>query len=90
MLVKLLGAFDVLFGVVLLFFTGFNIPTSFLFAFGVIAMTKSSFGLLKDIGSWIDFATGTAFFFMMITGIPMVLSALAGVLVFQKGIFSFL
>ncbi len=89
MLVKFLGVFDIIIGVMLVFLSSFNPSAGTLVFFGVVSMTKSSFGMLKDFGSWIDFLAGIILGLAILVNIPAMLGIIVGILVFQKGIFSF-
>ena len=89
MLVKTLGAIDLIVGLIILFLTSLNLPNQMLLFFGVLIFTKSSIGMLRDFGSWIDFSAGFILFLSMLITIPATISVIFGVLVFQKGIFSF-
>ena len=61
MLVKALGAIDVIAGIVLVFcLTGF-LPKTVLFGFVIILLVKSSLGFWQDVGSWIDVGCALGF-----------------------------
>ncbi|MBI4116600.1 hypothetical protein HY449_02555 [Candidatus Pacearchaeota archaeon] len=90
MLVKIFGGFDLIIGVMLVFLSSFNPSAGTLIFFGVISMTKSSFGMLRDFASWIDFLAGIILGLAILVNIPSVIGIILGILVFQKGIFSFL
>lgn len=89
MLVKMFGLADLLIGMTLVFLSGFNPPTNVLIYFSLIAFTKSTFGMLKDFGSWIDFSAGVVLGIAILINVPLFLSLVVGILVLQKGIFSF-
>ena len=89
MLVKMFGFADLIIGMTLVFLSGFNPPANILISFSVIAFTKSTFGMLQDFGSWIDFSAGIILGIAILTNIPLFLSLVVGILVLQKGIFSF-
>jgi len=89
MLIKVLGLIDLIVGGILIF--GMEIiPNSILIIFGIILLAKSSLGLLKDFASWIDFLGGTILLLSTIISIPFIFSAIIGLLIIQKGMFSFL
>ena len=88
MLIKILGAFDVIIGLVLLFSAGIDLPSRVLFVFGLIMISKSSLGMLKDFASWVDFLGGVVLFLLMIISVPGFISFIIGMLIIQKGIFS--
>ena len=90
MLVKILGAIDFIGGLILLFISGFHFPSQFLIVLGIIFLIKSGIGLLRDFGSWIDFAASAIFFLIIFFNIPWLICVIVGILVIQKGIFSFL
>ena len=90
MLVKGLGAFDLIAGMILIFGTGINIPKGLLIFFGVLLLVKAFLGQLKDFASWIDVVAGIIFLGSIIINFPGVIGIIVGILLFQKGIFSFL
>ena len=90
MLVKIFGAFDLVIGVVLVFLSSLNPSAGMLMFFGVVSMTKSSFGMLRDFASWIDLLAGIILGLAILVKIPALLGIVLGILVFQKGIFRFL
>ena len=89
MLVKTLGAIDLIVGLIILFLTSLNLPNQMLLFFGVLIFTKSSIGMLRDFGSWIDFSAGIILGIAILVNIPLFLSLVVGFLVLQKGVFSF-
>ena len=89
MLVKLLGAIDVIAGLILLFGAGIDLPTNLLLFFGIVLIIKSSLGMLKDFASWIDFLSGIVFLLSVIFLIPTWINIILGVLILQKGVVSF-
>ena len=90
MLVKILGAIDVLSGLILILTILTEIPMSLLVFFGVALLIKSFIGLLKDFGSWIDFLTGIILILCLFVQIPLFLKVVFAILIVQKGISSFL
>ena len=90
MLVKVFGLVDLIIGTVLVFLIYLNPSANILISFSIIAFTKSSFGMLRDFGSWIDFSAGILLGLTIIMQIPLLISAIIGILVLQKGVFSFL
>ena len=90
MLVKILGAIDVIAGLILIFGPGINFPSSIVIIFGIVLLAKSSLGLLKDFASWIDFLAGLTFLLSVIISVPVIISVIIGLLILQKGVFSFL
>ena len=89
MLVKMFGFADLIIGMTLVFLPSFNPPTNILIYFSLIAFTKSTFGMLQDFGSWIDFSAGIILGIAILVNIPLFLSLVVGFLVLQKGVFSF-
>ena len=89
MLVKIMGIIDLIVGIIILFLINLNLPNQMLFFFGILIFTKASVGRLKELGSWIDFSAGFVLFLSMIITLPATISVILGVLVLQKGIFSF-
>jgi hypothetical protein len=90
MLVKALGAFDIIAGLILIFGAGVNLPTNILTLFGIILIAKSFFGQLKGFASWIDLIAGIIFLISIIINLPGIIGVIMGIFLFQKGIFSFL
>lgn len=88
MLVKILGAIDVISGLILIFGANNKLPSIMLIILGVALMIKAGIGLFKDFASWIDFCSGVIFILLIFFQIPWVICIIAGVLVLQKGIFS--
>ncbi|MBI2043121.1 hypothetical protein HYT25_01905 [Candidatus Pacearchaeota archaeon] len=89
MLVKVLGLVDLIIGMLLVFLSYFNPPSNVLISFSIIAFAKSSLGMLRDFGSWIDFSAGILLGIAILINIPLALSIIVGLLVLQKGVFSF-
>jgi len=89
MLIKILGAIDLLAAVVFLFGVWKYFPYQALVVLGVILMLKSLMGMLKDFASWIDIACGIALLLAIIVDIPIAISIILAVLIGQKGIISF-
>ena len=90
MLVKILGAMDVLIGLILIFNSQLNLPVNILIICGFILIAKSFLGMLKDFASWIDLISGAIFLILAIFSVPTIITLIMGVLILQKGIFSFL
>ena len=91
MLLKVLGAIDVLTGLILVGLgLGAEIQKSILIICGVILIIKSSLGFLKDFASWIDFIAGAVFLIFILINIPEIILMIISMLIIQKGIFSFL
>ncbi len=90
MLVKSFGIIDVVIGLILIFSFSVSLPIQLLIFFGIILIAKSTFGMLKDFGSWIDFLTGIVLIFSVITAGLWMINIILGLLILQKGIFSFL
>jgi len=57
---------------------------------GIILLIKSSIGFLKDFASWVDFLAGIVFLMSIIINIPIFIGIILGILLIQKGVFSFL
>jgi len=90
MLIKIFGIFDLIAGAILIFGVGANLPIQILLGFGIILLAKSCLGFLKDFASWIDFSAGILFLLSIIIPIPGIISLILGLLIIQKGIFSFI
>jgi hypothetical protein len=89
MLVKVLGGIDFVAGLILLFGTRF-VNDSILIFFGVILLFKAGIGLLRNFASWIDLFSGIIFILSIFLQIPFGICIIAGILMIQKGIFSFI
>ncbi|MBU2562301.1 MAG: hypothetical protein KKF68_01420 [Nanoarchaeota archaeon] len=90
MLIWILGSIDVIAGIILIFGGLSFFSVKILMIFGAILLAKSSLGLLKNFASWIDFLTGLLFLISIILDVPAIISIIFGLLIIQKGIFSFL
>jgi len=90
MLIKILGALDLIGGLISIFFAGTKLPFFLLIFFGGILIAKSMIGLLKDFASWTDFLSGINFLLMIFFITPPIISIILGIILVQKGIFSFL
>ena len=91
MLLKILGAIDLISGLILVLLgTGIVFPGKLLLFLGMLLLIKSSFGLPKDFASWIDFVGGLIFLISNLFEVPGVISIIVGLFIAQKGIFSFL
>ena len=90
MLVAILGTIDVVAGLILFFGRVISIPTNFLVLLGFILLAKSSLGMFKDFGSWIDLSSGIIILFSIISHIHLFFKIIIGLLIFQKGAASLL
>jgi len=91
MLLKILGAVDVLAGLVLIITAiGIKIPQNILMFFGIFLLIKSSLGLWKDFASWTDALCGAVILISISSKIPLFVLMFLAVIIGQKGIFSFL
>ena len=89
MLIKILGGIDLIAGAILIF-GGANLPIQILAGFGIVLLAKSCLGFLKDFASWVDLSAGIIFLLSIIILIPGIISLIFGLLIIQKGIFSFI
>ena len=90
MLIKLLGVLDIIIGAILIFGTGLDIPIKLLIFLAIVMITKSSLGFWQDFGSWVDLICGFAFLLMIVVSIPKFIGIILGILIIQKGFFSFI
>jgi len=90
MLVKVLGTIDVLAGAILIFGAWINLSKIVFLIFGVILFVKSLLGLPKDFASWIDISCGVLLLLFIFFSFPVWIGAIFGLILIQKGIFSFL
>jgi len=91
MLVKILGAIDVLVGLILILIgSGNNLPKTILFVFGIVLALKSCLGFFKDVASWIDLICAIMLFGSAFISLPGILTIIAGLVIIQKGLVSFI
>ncbi len=90
MLVKALGIFDFMGGLILLFSSGIKTPVPVLVILAAIFLVKALIGLLKDFASWIDFTAGIVFILIIFLPAYWFICLIPAVLLIQKGIVSFL
>jgi len=90
MLIKILGAIDCVGGLILLFGTGTKLPLFISVIFCVLLLIKTCIGMLKDFASWIDFLCAIVFLLSCFFIVPNFILIIFGVLLLQKGAFSFL
>ena len=91
MILKILGAIDLISGLILILLgSGIIFPKTILMFFGMLLLLKSSFGMLKDFASWIDFIGGLILLISNFFEVPGIIAIIIGLFVAQKGIFSFL
>jgi len=91
MLVKILGAVDVIASVIFLsVILSFSFPTSILLIFGIALIAKASLGMLMDFASWIDFLGGIFLLLLIVINIPTFILIAMGILIVQKAFFSFM
>ena len=91
MLLKILGAIDLISGLILILLgSGTIFPGKVLVLLGMLLLLKSSLGFLKSFASWVDFIAGLILLISNFFEVPGIIAILAGLFVAQKGIFSFL
>lgn len=88
MLVKLLGGIDLISGLILIFGANKELPTVLLLILGIILLTKTVIGGLRDFASWIDIFAGIIFILSIFFPVYWIICVIAGILLIQKGIFS--
>ena len=89
MLIKLLGLVDLIAGLILIFEGQISLPSKVFLFFGMVLLLKSSLGMLRDFASWIDFLGGISFLLIAIINVPETIRIIIGILLIQKGLFSF-
>jgi len=89
MLIRILGAVDLIAGLILIFGGSFAFPDKMLLILGGILLVKSLLGFFKDFASWIDFSTGIVFLLSSIISMPGIVGLIFGLLIIQKGVISF-
>jgi len=90
MLLKALGTIDFIAGLILIFMANTSLSHSILIFFGTVLLIKSGIGLLEDVGSWIDVLAGIIFILLIFFPISWIICLIIGILLIQKGFFSFL
>jgi len=90
MLIKIFGLTDFITGLLLIFGVNNQLPSLLLYFFGIILIVKSGIGFWADFGSWIDLLSGAVFILSIFLNMPWIISPILGILLIQKGIFSFL
>jgi hypothetical protein len=88
MLVKVLGAIDIIIGIIFIFAANIELNSSILIFLGLVLLAKSSLGMLKDFASWIDFLSGIFLLLMVVISVPAFILFILGLLLLQKGFFS--
>lgn len=90
-MLKILGGIDVISALLLILMSvGIKMPVFILVVFAVIMILKSGLGLFKDIASWIDIFSALLFIISIFVPVFKILLVISAVLLFQKGILSFL
>jgi hypothetical protein len=87
MLIKILGAIDLIGGFILLLIGGIDFKILF-FIFGIVFIIKSSIGMWQDFGSWTDLSAGILFLFSIFFTIE-IICIIVGICLIQKGLVSF-
>ncbi len=90
MLVKVLGALDLLAGAILALSILTEIQFYVLVVLGIAVLVKSFIGFPKDFGAWIDFLTAVVLILAAFVTVPAVVKIVLALLIFQKGVASFL
>jgi len=91
MLIKILGIIDFIAGLILIFGIGIELPSTLLILFGIVLLIKSFLGgIPKDLGSLTDLSASIIFILFIFFQIHWVICLIAGILLIQKGVFSFL
>ena len=88
MLIKILGAIDLLAGATFLFALGIGVNTTLLLYLGIILLMKSSLGMLKDFASWVDILSGICLLLLIFFNLPSILLIIFAALLIQTGVFS--
>ena len=91
MILKILGGIDLISGLILILFgAGVVFPGKFLIFLGMLLLLKSGIGFLKNFASWIDLIGGLILLSSYVFEIPGIVAIIVGLVIAQKGIFSFL
>ena len=90
-MLKILGGIDVVCALLLLLMSiGVKMPAFILVVFAIIMILKSGLGLFKDLASWFDMFAALLFIMSIFIPVFKILLVISAVLLFQKGILSFL
>lgn len=90
MLVKILGALDIVAALMLLIAgIGFKLPYMVVLFFGLLLLVKGLI-FITDFASWFDILGALILFLSLVIGLPSWLFLIPCLLIFQKGILSFL
>ena len=90
-MLKILGGIDIICALLLLVMSiGVKMPAFILVVFAIIMILKSGLGLFKDLASWFDMFAALLFIISIFVPVFKVLLAISAILLFQKGILSFL
>jgi len=91
MIVKILGGIDVIIGLILILLgAGMSISNGILIFCGVILIVKSLLGFFHDFASWVDLIGGIFLLISSVFHLPGLIAILIGIVIMQKGGFSFL
>ena len=91
MIVKFFGGIDLIAGLLLIFWGSNNkLDIGIIIFLAIVLFLKSLIGFLENFGSWIDFLLSIFIFLSFILSLPEIIFILLGLLISQKGIFSFM
>jgi hypothetical protein len=91
MFIKILGAIDIIIGLLLILLgIGMNTPKIILMVSGIVLVVKSLLGFFKDFASWIDLLSGVIIIIAVYVTIPSVILIILAILLIQKGLFSYI
>ena len=90
-MLKLLGGIDVISALLLILMSvGIKMHVFILIVLAIIMILKSGLGLFKDLASWFDMFAALLFIISIFVPVFKVLLVISAILLFQKGILSFL
>lgn len=90
-MLKVLGGIDVISALLLILMSvGIKMPAFILIVFAIMLILKSGLGLFKDLASWFDIFAALLFIISIFVPVFKVLLVISAILLFQKGILSFL
>jgi hypothetical protein len=90
MILKLLGGFDLIIGIIFIFGAYKYISAYFLLVFILLLIIKSSLDLWTSPASWIDALCAIIFLWVIFFPLSFWIAIILGILIGQKGIISFL
>ncbi|MDP2628710.1 MAG: hypothetical protein Q8P15_02315 [Nanoarchaeota archaeon] len=89
MLLKILGGADIVLSIILIFINSLNIHFSILWVGGIFLILKGGINFYRYWATWIDGTAGILLLFSSVFHIPSIIVTIVGLLLLQKGVYSF-